>query len=147
MLKEKSCGAVVYKYVDDDIYVLLVKHNIGHWSFPKGHVEKNESEEETAIREIKEETNLDVILDNNFRFVNTYSPRYNSKKDIVKDVIYFVGYPTNDKIKAQDEEISDIKWYDVDKAYDIITYDNDKEVLRKAIEYITYEEEDNKSRN
>ena len=141
MIKEKSCGAVVYKKINNDIYVLLIKHNVGHWSFPKGHVEENETEEETAIREIKEETNIDVILDNNFRFVNTYSHRENS----IKDVIYFVGYPINEEVKPQEEEVSNIEWYNVEKAYDIITYDNDKEVLRKAIEYITYEEKNNRS--
>ena len=140
MIKEKSCGAVVFKKIKNDIYILLIKHNVGHWSFPKGHVEENETEEETAIREIKEETNLDVILDNNFRFVNTYSRRENS----IKDVVYFVGYPMNEEFKPQ-EEISNIGWYKEVDAYNKITYDNDKEVLRKAIEYINYEEKSNRS--
>ena len=140
MKKEKSCGAVIYKYVDDKLYILLVRHNGGHYSFPKGHVEANETEEETAIREIKEETNLDVVLDTGFRFVNTYSP----KKDVIKDVIYFVAVPTSDKIVVLESELSEIDWYEADKAYDVITYSDDKEILRKACEYITYEKKSNK---
>lgn len=58
MKYEKSCGAIVI----EDGKVLLVKHNAGHWDFPKGHVEEGETEFETAIREVKEETNIDIKL-------------------------------------------------------------------------------------
>lgn len=135
MKKEKSCGAVIYKYFDDVLKILIVKHNKGHYSFSKGHVEDGETEVETALREIKEETNLDVIIDDGFRFVKSYSP----KEGVIKDVVYFVATPINDDVIAQDIEIESISWYDLDKAYDIITYDDDKETLRKAIEYISYE--------
>ena len=66
-MKEKSCGAIVYKIENNELKFLLVHQNNGHYSFPKGHVEENETEIETAIREIKEETNLDVKIDTNFR--------------------------------------------------------------------------------
>ncbi len=75
MKKEKSCGAIVYKYLDDELYILLVRHNVGHWSFPKGHMENYESEEETSLREVKEETNLDILLNNNYRYCTSYSPK------------------------------------------------------------------------
>ena len=54
MRKEKSCGAVVYKKEHDNLYYLIIKQSKGHVAFPKGHVEGNETNEETAIREIKE---------------------------------------------------------------------------------------------
>ncbi len=44
MRKEKSCGAVIYKYIDNELFILLLKHNLGHWSFAKGHVEDSETE-------------------------------------------------------------------------------------------------------
>ena len=141
MLRVKSCGAVVYKYIGDKIYVLLVKHNAGHWSFASiARWSFGSKNEETAIREIKEETNLDVAIDSNFRFVNTYSYKNTLGKDVFEDVIYFVGCPLSDNLVVQVSELSDVKWYKVDDAYSIITYDSDTEVLRKAIEYITYEE-------
>lgn len=139
--KEKSCGAVIYRYNINKLEILLLKHGKGHWSFAKGHVLDGETEEETAIREIKEETNLDCVLDNSFRFINTYSP----KKDVIKDVIYFVGYSSNDDVTVDNNEISEYKWLSIDNAYDTLTYDNDKEVLRKVIEYITDEKKNNKS--
>lgn len=136
MEREKSCGAVIFKNEDDRTLVLLVKHNIGHWSFPKGHMKSSELEEETAIREVNEEVGLDIVLDTGFRFVNTY----NLQNGNVKDVIYFIGSPISDNIIKQEEEIEDASWYYVDDAYDIITYDNDKEVLRKAWDYFRRED-------
>ena len=44
MKHEKSCGAVIYNFFDGELYILLLEHNKGHWSFSKGHVEKGESE-------------------------------------------------------------------------------------------------------
>ena len=68
MKYEKSCGAIVYRRYHGNIQILLIKHiNSGHWSFPKGHVEFGETEPETAIREIMEETNIDVIIDTTFK--------------------------------------------------------------------------------
>lgn len=76
MLHEKSCGAIVYRKSHGNTEILLIKHvNSGHWSFPKGHVEGNETELETAQREIKEETGIDVILDPTFRETVSYSPK------------------------------------------------------------------------
>ena len=139
MKKEKSCGAVIYKFFDDELKILIVKHNAGHYAFPKGHMEGDETELETAIREIKEETNLDVIIDCGFRFVNTYCP----KENVIKDVVYFVATPINDNYIPQDSEIANIDWYDIQGAYNIITHNDDKEILRKAIQYIEYEKKSN----
>ena len=76
MMHEKSCGAIVYRKYHGNTEILLIKHiNSGHWSFPKGHVEEGETEEETAKREIMEETGIDVNLDTTFREIVTYSPK------------------------------------------------------------------------
>ena len=70
MTYEKSCGAVVFTKVDDEIRYLLVSNKEGIYGFPKGHVEENETEQETAIREVYEETNLKIDLINEFRTVD-----------------------------------------------------------------------------
>ena len=131
MIKEKSCGAVVYRK-NNNLEFLLLKHNRGHYSFPKGHVENNETEEETAIREIKEETNVEVKLDTNFRYIVTYSP----KPNVTKDVIYFVAEKTKGTEKPQETEIQSLTWKTKEEALNLITYDNDREVLINAIKYL-----------
>lgn len=129
MQYEKSCGAIVYRKFHGNIELLLIKNaNGGHWSFPKGHVEAGETEEETAIREIKEETGIDVILDNSFRKVITYTP----KKDITKDVIYFIAKAVSYDYTPQEEEISQIKWVEINHANSILSYDNDRQLVNKA---------------
>ena len=129
MIKEKSCGGVILKKVDDKYLVLLIKHNVGHWSFPKGHVENNETEEETAKREIMEETGLLVSFVPGFRKVVTYSP----KDGVLKDVVFFLALSNSDVVSLQEEEVSDYNWCSFSEAYDLITYDSDKEVLNEVI--------------
>lgn len=128
MNKEKSCGAIVY----NDDKVLLIKHNAGHIAFPKGHVEGNETEEETAYREILEETGLETKIDNRFRYVISYSP----KPLIMKDVVYFTATVTGGKEKPQLEEVSEVMWMPMDRAMEMVTFDNDKKVLANALKYI-----------
>jgi 8-oxo-dGTP pyrophosphatase MutT (NUDIX family) len=134
MTREKSCGAVVYKIENDDIRILVEKMKLGHYSIPKGHVENNETEIETALREIKEETNLDVIIDTGFRKVITYSPY----EGAVKDVVFFVAEMTRGEPVHQESEVSDLLFLDETNALQILTFDSDKEVVRAACQYIRH---------
>ena len=132
MKKEKSCGAVLYK-IENGKRLYLIEHmNMGHYSLVKGHVEGNETEIETALREIKEETSLEVKLDTNFREVITYSPH----DDVIKDVVFFVGEIIGGDAKEQIEEVQKIMLLDYEEALNILTYEQDKETLRKANEYL-----------
>ncbi len=129
MQNEKSCGAIVYRKFHGNTEILLIKHiNSGHWSFPKGHMEAGENEIETALREIKEETNIDVIVDPTFRQIVTYSP----KKDIQKEVVYFIAKAKSCDLKPQEEEISEIRWVELGYALSLLTYENDRNVVNKA---------------
>ena len=92
MKHEKSCGGLIYAEHDGETHILLLKHRCGgHWSFPKGHMEAGETEMETALREIREETGLRVFLREGFREAVEYSPKPNVKKQ----VIYFIGFTLN----------------------------------------------------
>ena len=82
---EKSCGAIVFRKFHGNIELLLIKHaNGGHWSFPKGHVEEGETEVETALREVHEETGLTIQLEEGFRQSVEYYPRPNIRKQGLK---------------------------------------------------------------
>ena len=122
MKQEKSCGCII---INDKKEVLLIHHNAGHWDFPKGHVEEGETEKETAIREVKEETNIDVEVDEIYRYSTKYSP----KEDVVKEVIYFLAKNINDNKQAQLEEVSEVKWFAMEDAINKITFDNSRNIL------------------
>lgn len=130
---EKSCGAIVYRKFHGNTEILLIRHiKSGYWSFPKGHVEGDETEAETAMREIKEETNIDVLIDTGFRETVSFSPR----RDTSKTVVYFVAKALNTDTKPQAEEISEIRWVEIGQALSHLTYDNDKLVVSKAKAFI-----------
>lgn len=134
MLYEKSCGAVVWSKTDNAINILLLNHrNGGHWSFPKGHIENDETEIQTAHREILEETSLDLKIDDSFRFVNTYSP----KKNVMKDVVFFSAFYEKGEVKAQESEVNEIKWFELSDAIKALTYQNDKNLLIEFSKFIT----------
>lgn len=133
MKKEKSCGAIVYRLDGENIMILMVRHtNGGHWSFPKGHVEQNETEVQTAKREIKEETGIDVEIDTRFKEKVTYSP----KKDVLKDVIFFAAKTDSKEYVRQQEEISKIEWVNLDHAEKRVSFENDRRMLKNFRKYL-----------
>lgn len=130
---EKSCGALVYRAQDDKIELLLIKNkNGGHWAFPKGHIEENETERQTAIREVKEETGYDICIEDKFRTSVNYKP----KPDISKEVVYFLGSVCGGEMCPQEEEISCIEWVEIERAQRIVTFENDRKLIIKAKSHI-----------
>lgn len=132
-LYEKSCGAIVIYKSGDRCKILLVRnHNGRNYSFPKGHVELGETEEETAVREVKEETGLDIRIIPSFREVADYCPF----GKIRKRVVFFMAQTMSDKVHIQEEEIDSFIWVNLEDAHHRCTYDNDLRVIRKARENI-----------
>lgn len=124
---EKSCGTIIF----NDNKVLVIKQLSGFWGFPKGHIDFNETEVETAIRETKEEVGLDVLVDTNLRFSISYLVRDNC----LKEVVYFISYLNgNDLISIQEDEVEEAIWVDIDRVYDILTFDNLKTMWLSVLE-------------
>lgn len=132
MKTERSCGAVIYKIENGEHLFLILRHAAGHWSLAKGHVKRGETEVETAYREIKEETGLDVEIDTKFRVTSEYSPKANT----MKEVVFFVAEVVDDAITLQESEIHQARWCDYFAALDLITYQDDKNVIQAANEYL-----------
>ncbi|GAT18349.1 NUDIX family hydrolase [Secundilactobacillus silagincola] len=135
MTTEVASGAVVYRVQNGQPeYLLLKSATSDFWGFPKGHVEGKEKLDETAIREIREETQLHVELDTNYHDELKYElPNGNHK-----EVHLFVSeVPVDVRIKKQDVEISDYGWFNEDEAVDRLTYDNLKQLMKRAHQYIS----------
>ncbi len=124
-VNEKSCGCIII----NNGRVLLVQQKKGSWGFPKGHVEFNETEIQTAIREVKEETNLDVKIYKKRR----YTEKYFTYKGRTKQVVYFVAKQTGGFEKKQDSEIKSMKWLNFEDAFQKITYPNTKKIFGKVL--------------
>ena len=113
---------------------LIVESLKGIHGFPKGHVELGETEQESAFREIKEETGIKVDFVNNFRVEIQYSPE--DKPDTVKHLILFLAKYDNQEINVQKEELLSATLMDFQSAMNILEFDNYKNVLKKANEFI-----------
>lgn len=135
MVKEKSCGVVVFRKTDKGIKFLLLHYQSGHWDFSKGHVEKGEDEQTTAARELAEETGIkDIKFIEGFRqTINYFFKR--KGQTVSKEVVFYLAQTKTEKVKLSYEHIG-YSWLDYEGALNKITFKNSKEVLKKAMEFI-----------
>ena len=135
MKHEKSCGAIIFRKVRGKYAVLLIKNRyVDFWSFPKGHVEAGENEYQTAIREVKEETGIDIKIENGFRMESIYFIGKN--KNIEKKVVYFASITTRAYVEPQREEISAFKWFYEDEFPEEKSFENDRTIFYEALTFI-----------
>jgi len=130
MLREKSCGAVVF-LKRSRVKYLLLNYQAGHWDFVKGNVEPNESEQETVIRELQEETGI-----TDAKFIEDFKERieyfYRRQGSTVrKEVIFFLMETETEKVKISYEHVG-YTWLDYKQAMEKLTFKNAKDVLQKA---------------
>ena len=123
---ENSCGAIIFN--ENTEKVLLVKMHNGNWGFPKGHIESNETKEETAIREVFEETNIKIKIIPNFEREIKYIPNENT----IKKVTFFAGITQEENVIVETHEIEDFKWCTYEEALKLVTYKLQKDVLEKS---------------
>lgn len=136
MVIEITSGAVVYRKNNGEIeYLLLESQNKGHfWGFPKGHVEGNETLEETAKREIKEETQLVLPIDTSFHVYTEYDLPNGNRKQMT---LYTADLTQSEDIHLQAEEIKNCGWFNYADARERLTYDNLKQLLDQVNDHLT----------
>ncbi len=141
MIFEKSCGAIVFRDAltkdgKKQRYVLMIKHSeASHHSFPKGHVEKGETEVETAIREVFEETAVKIRIRSGFRHPVYYRPRPGVKKEVV----YFLALTDQIETKPADGETVLAEWIEVERVPRLLAHENDRRVLAHAVSVLQRE--------
>lgn len=133
-MEERSAGAVVFRQSDGGrIYLLL--QNAGRWDFPKGRVERGESEVQTVLREVEEETAVtDLKIVPGFRKVIEYFYRRDGK-NIHKQVTYLLGETKEDRVKISFEH-QGFGWFPYGEALDRASYDNSKITLKEAEQFL-----------
>lgn len=133
-MEERSAGAVVVNEGKSGRrYVLLL--NQGKWDFPKGNMEEGESELQTVLREVREETGLRGIrvLDG-FRRVIEYFYRRDGK-NVHKRVVYFLAGTSEDTVKISHEH-QGFGWFTYEQALKKASYENSKATLREAEKFL-----------
>lgn len=136
MTQDKSIGIIPVLKQHNDFLFLLVHQVAGHWAFPKGHPNANETELETAKRELSEETGLNTLeIIEGFR----YRQRYSFEKDfeeIDKEVVFFIGFVNSEKVKIMESEVQSFSWLPFDECMKRLTYSESQKMLKEAYEYI-----------
>ena len=136
MEKETSAGIVLFRNISNKNEFLLLNYPQGHWDFIKGKIEQSETSQETALRETKEETGISNIefidgfeesVEYDFRFKN---------EDIHKKVIFFLA-KTDEKNVRLSHEHNDYIWLEYNDALKKTTFENAKNVLSKANEFLS----------
>ena len=131
MKVEKSSGIIIYLRDKDKIYYLLVCDIRGDWGFPKGHIEKGETLEKTARREVFEETGLESIqLWPGFKKWIRYIFQGDGRK-ILKLVCFFLGETDNRQVVLSSEHTA-YQWLMYNEALEQLTFRNTQSLLKKA---------------
>jgi 8-oxo-dGTP pyrophosphatase MutT (NUDIX family) len=107
----------------------------GYWEFPKGHVDQGETEEEAAIREVREETGLnDVKIVSGFKVKIKYTYSKDGKK-YPKEVVFFLMKAEPKRVEVSEEHTGYV-WLKYEDAIKKISYDNARKVLEKAHKFL-----------
>jgi bis(5'-nucleosidyl)-tetraphosphatase len=136
MIEELSAGALIFYEKDGERRYLALHYPAGHWDFPKGGVERGETEEEAARREIMEETGL---------IVNSFIPNFRKKIEYHyrradglshKQVIFFLARANTDRVKISYEH-SNYEWLTFEQAMRRLSFENARNILREANAFLS----------
>jgi 8-oxo-dGTP pyrophosphatase MutT (NUDIX family) len=135
LIREKSCGAVIFIKKSEETKYLLLNYAAGHWDFVKGNVEDNETEKQTVVRELKEETAIeDAQFLDGFKETIAYFYRRQGLT-IHKEVVFFIMESHTDKVTLSFEHVGYI-WLDYQHAMEKLNFKNAKDVLQKVHDFL-----------
>ena len=132
VIGEYSAGGVVYRHTEDGYDIVAVQRaRHEDWSLPKGHIEAGESREQAALREVKEETGLDAQIVGDLGEV-VYFYRRKNEGLVRKSVYHYLMQALSDKLGGPNWEVSEVRWIPITEAHTLLSYENDKGIVRKA---------------
>ena len=133
---EYSAGGIVARRRDDGEWevILIATHEGARWSLPKGHVEPGESEEEAAVREVREETGVTADIVAPLGTIE-YWYRWRSTEGsllIHKRVRFFLMRYLSGDVSQHGWEVDDARWFTLDEALQRVSYKDERDLLEKA---------------
>jgi bis(5'-nucleosidyl)-tetraphosphatase len=137
MTTEKSAGFIIISenLNSSHLSVLLLHYTSGHWDFPKGNIEIDETEMQAATRELKEETGIETFtLIPGFKHILKY--KYTRKSILIsKQVTLFLASTKVNKVIISHEHIG-YQWAEINSAVNQLTYSNAKAALTSAMGFL-----------
>jgi 8-oxo-dGTP pyrophosphatase MutT (NUDIX family) len=133
-LIETSAGGVIVRWCGAEPHVLLIRDPYKHWGFPKGHLENGETPDMAALREVMEETGLaHLVLGPRLGTIDWY---FRARGRLIHKYCHFflIESPDGETTPQADEGITACRWLPLSEALDVISYDNAREILRRAAE-------------
>ncbi len=135
--KATSAGGVVFRVVDEIRQVLLCgRGSDGLWALPKGTPEPGETLEQTALREVREETGVEVAQDGIIGEIKYWFSRPQEGVRYNKTVLHYLFRPIGGDPSLHDHEFDDVRWFPVQEALKLMTYANEARILRMAVEMV-----------
>ncbi|MEM4704491.1 MAG: NUDIX domain-containing protein [Candidatus Bathyarchaeia archaeon] len=132
--REKSCGAVVFRK-NGGVKFLLLHYGAGHWDYVKGQVEPDESEQETVMRELREETSItEARFIEGFREEISYFYRRDGKL-VHKQVVFFLVQARSSDVRLSYEHVG-YEWLGFEEALKRLTFATAKNILKKANDHL-----------
>ncbi len=132
-----SAGGVVYKKEGEQVSIVLCGNTQPvRWSLPKGTPNKGESLEETALREVREETGLEVAIVQRIGEIDYWFVRPSDKARCFKTVHFYLMTPLGGSIERHDPEFEKVQWFPANEALEVITYENEAKIIRQALSLI-----------
>ena len=131
--REFSAGGIVARKHGKGFEVLLIKDGYGRWTWPKGHIDKDEKSQDAALREIKEEVGLkDIRILGKVGRSNYF---FRLKGELIFKTVFFFLVEANkdDKLQVQRSEIKEAKWFKPAEALKTVEYKGAKQMLEQAI--------------
>jgi 8-oxo-dGTP pyrophosphatase MutT (NUDIX family) len=133
---EVSAGGVVYRRSDEGVEVVLAARRTRRgdlaWGLPKGLVEPDETPEQTAVREVQEETGLEAEVEASLGEIRYFYVWEGVR--IRKAVHFFLMRATGGDVSRHDDEMEDVRWFPLSVTLRRAAYKGEREVLQRAAE-------------
>ena len=136
-----SSGGVVYRWIDGHLEVVLCgRDEPVRWSLPKGTPDPGETLEETALREVQEETGLEPVIEHRIRSIDYWFSDKDNEVRYHKTVHFYLMTSVGGDVSLHDPEFDVVQWFPYEAGVGSLTYPNEAEVLREAFNLISQEE-------
>jgi 8-oxo-dGTP pyrophosphatase MutT (NUDIX family) len=119
---------------DDGLELCLINpRGRGTWALPKGWIEPGETPEAAALREVREETGLDGVIEDKLGTIEYWFYSREEEVRVHKTVHFYLVQYTGGDTADHDHEVAEARWHPVERALDVMTYPNEREIVRRAL--------------